>query len=178
MALFIPIPESHTRRMNSDIDILAFTIPKLADNIPAANDTVSTAKYQGFLESVRAACLYEEFSNPDQLAAAVSAAISNYQKNHGELGRRLNPFTTWERYFERLLDPHKHFNHTWSLVPRSLILKEKINSRWRGYTHSQSYQNHAIPIPPKPYGIPSGGQCFRWLEPVSREARLRPTVLS
>jgi hypothetical protein len=112
----------HARKIG--IDILVFVVPKLADKIAAANDGASAAKYQEFLKSVQAAYLYEEFTNPDHLAAAVSAAISNYKKNHGELGRRLNPFASWNQYFDRLLDPQKYFNHAWSLVGRETVIAQ------------------------------------------------------
>src|SRR5713101_7397343 len=59
----------------SGIDVLAFAAEKLSDKVIAANDATAAKKYQEFLNAVRANVTYEEFSNPDQLAAAVSTGI-------------------------------------------------------------------------------------------------------
>jgi Domain of unknown function (DUF4062) len=103
---------------NAGIDVLAFAMERLADRIVAANDATASKKYGEFLHSVTARVKYDEFASPDQLALAVSAAISNYKKRHGELGRRVTPFVTGAEYFSWLLDPNKYFNHSWILVGR------------------------------------------------------------
>lgn len=100
----------------SGIYVLAFLAEKLSDKVIAANDASAAKKYEEFLGAVKASSTYVEFSNPDQLAAAVSTGTSNYKKKHGELGRRVTPFATAGEYFGRFLDPKKYFNHSWTLV--------------------------------------------------------------
>jgi hypothetical protein len=107
----------------SGIDVLAFLAEKLSDKISAANDATAVKKYEEFLSAVKANATYVEFSNPDQLAAAVSTGISNHKRKHGELGRRVTPFATAGEYFAWLLDPKKYFNHSWALVGRRDVLE-------------------------------------------------------
>jgi Domain of unknown function (DUF4062) len=87
----------------SGIDVLAFPAEKLSDKVIATNDATAVKEYQEFLRAVKANTPFVEFSNPDQLAAAVSAEISNYKRKHGELGRRVTPFATAGEYFAWLL---------------------------------------------------------------------------
>jgi hypothetical protein len=116
----------------SGIDVLAFAAEKLSDKVIAANDATAVKKYQEFLSAVKANTTYVEFSNPDQLAAAVSTGISNYKRKHGELGRRVSPFATAGEYFAWSLDPKKYFNHSWALVGRKDVL-----DRVRGFVTGQ-----------------------------------------
>jgi hypothetical protein len=106
----------------SGIDVLVFMVEKLTDKITAANDATAERKYQEFLNAVKANATYEEFSNPDQLAAAVSTGISNYKRQRGELGRRVSPFAIVGEYFASSLDPKKYFNHLWALIGRTDVL--------------------------------------------------------
>jgi hypothetical protein len=103
--------------------VLVFLAEKLSDKISAANDATAVKKYQEFLSAVKANATYVEFSNPDQLAAAVSSGISNHKRKYGELGRRVTPFATAGEYFAWLLDPKKYFNHSWALVGRRDVLE-------------------------------------------------------
>jgi hypothetical protein len=107
----------------SGIDVLAFVAEKLNDGLITANDEIAAKKYQEFLNAVKANCTYEEFSNPDRLAAAISTGISNYKRKRGELGRRVTPFATAAEYFSRLLDSSRYFNHAWTLVGRRDVLR-------------------------------------------------------
>src|SRR5258708_4203954 len=116
----------------SGLDVLAFAAERLGDKITAANDVTAATKYQDFFNAVKANATYEEFSNPDQLAAAVSTGISNYKRKHGELGRRVSPFATAGEYFAWSLDPNKYFNHSWALVGRKDAL-----DRIRGFATGQ-----------------------------------------
>jgi hypothetical protein len=104
------------------IGVLAFAVEGLTGKIAAANDATGAEKYLDFLQSVRASTTYDPFNNPDQLAAAVSTAIANYKKKHGELGRRVGPFATANEYFAWSLDPRKYFNHSWALEGRQDVL--------------------------------------------------------
>lgn len=116
----------------SGIDVLAFAAEKLGDKITEENDATSAKQYREFLNAVKANATYEEFSNPDQLAAAVSTGISNYKRKHGELGRWVSPFASAEEYFAWSLDPKKYFNHSWALVGRTDVL-----DRIRGFATGQ-----------------------------------------
>jgi hypothetical protein len=111
----------------SGIEVLVFAAEKLSEKIPSANDATTATKYQEFFNVAKANAIYEEFSNSDQLSAAVSTAISNYKKRRGELGRRVTPFATCEEYFSWLRDPKRYFNHSWALVGRREVL-ERIRS--------------------------------------------------
>lgn len=104
------------------IDILAFAVADLKAKIEVMNGHDAAQSYKRFLDAVQQDQTYDTFDSPDQLATAVTTAIANYKKSHGELGRRIAPFTSWQKYFQPLLEPSKIFNHTWHLVGRSEIL--------------------------------------------------------
>jgi hypothetical protein len=104
------------------IDVLVFIVEDLGPKIDATNASDSATKYQRFFREVQGSQTYEQFSNPDRLAAAVATGISNYKKGHGELGRRLAPFVSWKEVFQVTLDQKKLFNHTWTLVGRKDVL--------------------------------------------------------
>lgn len=116
----------------SGIDVLVFAAEKLGDKITAANDATAAKKYREFLNAATPNATYKEFSNSDQLAAAVSTGISNYKRKHGELGRRVSPFATAGEYFAWSLDPKKYFNHSWALVGGKDVL-----DRIRGFATGQ-----------------------------------------
>src|SRR5208282_340024 len=108
---------------NAGIDVLVFAAENLSDKLIAANEATAVTKYQEFLKAVKANGTYAEFSNSDKLVAAVSTGISNWKRKHGELGRRVSPFSTGAEYFSRLLDSNKYFNHLWALVGRNDVLE-------------------------------------------------------
>jgi uncharacterized protein DUF4062 len=106
------------------IDVLAFAVGNLEQEIDEKNTPENARLYREFLEEVRSRVTYASFASVDKLAAAVVTAIHNYKAKHGELGRRVRPFLKWNEYFAESLKATNYLRHTWELVGREGILAE------------------------------------------------------
>ncbi len=107
------------------VPVLAFAAADLDRLIVASNSPEDVQKYKDLVSAVRTSVTHphEPFENPDQLAAHVAGAIYNYAQSHGELGRRLSPFVTWDEYFGNQLGSQLYLNHAWNLAGRTDVLR-------------------------------------------------------
>ncbi len=63
------------------------------------------------------------FYTPEHLATEIIGAIYEFERENGELGARLQAFTTWREYFRPFMDKGKIFHHQHTLVGRQDLLE-------------------------------------------------------